>query len=487
MKNMKKFLVLLLAAVLCLSMTTVAMAADGTNDNSGTITINNAVPGQTYTIYQLLVLESYNTEAEAYAYKAAPAWETWLKTQTSYVTFDSQGYVQWVENADAAAFAKAALAEAKRTGSGITSQGQEIAPAAAKGADHSTVTFNNLNLGYYLVDSSLGALCSLDTTDNSVTITEKNDEPTIDKQVKEDSNDQYGDSNTAQIGDTVEFQITINAKKGAQNYVLHDKMTDGLTLNQNSFEVKVGETSLTATTDYSITFNKDDECDFEIAFTKSYLDSITENTAIVVTYTAILNQNAVISGSTNDNEAKLDYGDSSSTTWDKTTTTTFSFDIVKTDSDKKVLDGAKFELYDAENAGNKIPLVKNTDGTYRVATTAEAEAEGFTSAVIDAGRATVNGLDANTTYWLEETEAPDGYNKLAGRVEVKIENANLSTTMEGDTWAEGNGGVQITNNKGSELPSTGGIGTTIFYVIGGILVVGAGVLLITKKRMSHNG
>lgn len=163
------------------------------------------------------------------------------------------------------------------------------------------------------------------------------------------------------------------------------------------------------------------------------------------------------------------------------------FDIIKTDSSMKVLNGAKFELHDAQTAGNKIDLVKVSDGVYRVATATEKGAEGFTSAVIEAGKATVKGLDAGTTYWLEETEAPAGYNKLAGRVEVKIENTNLTTTMTGDTWAQGNGGVQITNNSGALLPSTGGMGTTIFYVLGSVLVLGAVVLLVTKKRMSTNG
>ena len=160
------------------------------------------------------------------------------------------------------------------------------------------------------------------------------------------------------------------------------------------------------------------------------------------------------------------------------------FDIIKTDSSMKVLNGAKFELYDAQTAGNKIDLVKVSDGVYRVATATEKGAEGFTSAVIEAGKATVKGLDANTTYWLEETEAPAGYNKLAGREKVEIVETNLTTTMTGDTWANDNGGVQITNKAGALLPSTGGMGTTIFYVLGSILAVGAIVLLVTKKRMN---
>ena len=487
MKYVRKSLALLLALILVLALGGTAFAEGET----GSITINDAVAGQTYTIYQILDLESYNASADAYAYKANSAWETWLRTQTSYVSFDDQGYVTWVENADPDAFAKLAQVEAAK----MTPDATATAPAAAEGKTHSTVTFSDLKLGYYLVDTTLGTLCSLDTTNPSVVMQEKNEVPVPDKTVKEDSTGTWGDSNTAQIGDTVEFMTVIQAKKGAQNYKLHDQMEAGLTLNKDSITVKVGDTALTKDTDYTVAFDvackdkngADATCDFEITFMQTYLDKITADTDIVVTYTAVLNENAEIADATNDNDTVLDYGDDSRSEWDETTTKTFMFDIVKTDSSMKVLTGAKFELYDAQTAGNKIALVKESDGVYRVATAAEKSAEGFTSAVIEAGKATVKGLDAGTTYWLEETEAPAGYNKLAGRVEVKIENSNLTTTMTGDTWATGNGGVQITNKTGTELPSTGGMGTTLFYVLGSVLVLGAVVLLVTKKRMSNNG
>ena len=388
----------------------------------------------------------------------------------------------WVKGADVAAFAKLAQVEAAKM----------TADATATTTDSTTVSFTELKLGYYLVDTTLGTLCSLNTTKPSVVMEEKNEVPVPEKTVKEDYTGNYGESNTAQIGDTVEFKTVIHAKKGAQDYKLHDQMEAGLTLNRDSITVKAGETALTKDTDYTVAFDvacKDKNganatCDFEITFTQTYLDSITTNTDIVVTYTAVLNENAEIAVATNDNETKLDYGDNSHSEWDVTTTKTFMFDIIKTDSNRKVLTGAKFELYDAETVGSKIALVKGTDGVYHVATDAEKSAEGFTSAVIEAGRATVKGLDANTTYWLEETEAPAGYNKLASRVRVEIMEANLTTTMTGETWEQGNGGVQITNQAGTELPSTGGMGTTIFYVLGSILAVGAIVLLVTKKRMN---
>ena len=483
MKQARKLASLLLALVMVFALATTAFATQEGTLTGGSITINDAVPGQTYKAYQILHLESYDTDAGTYAYKANSAWKDWLRTQASFVSIDAQGYVTWVESADVAAFAKLAQVEAAKMAADAT---------ATAPADSTTVSFTELKLGYYLVDTTLGTLCSLNTTKPSVVMEEKNEIPVPEKTVKEDSNDNYGESNTAQIGDTVDFKTVIHAKKGAQNYELHDQMEDGLTLNQNSITVKVGETALTQDTDYTVAFNvpckdkngADAICDFEITFTQTYLDRITTNTDIVVTYTAVLNENAEIADATNDNETMLDYGDNSHSEWDVTTTKTFMFDIIKTDSNKKVLNGAKFELYDAQTEGNKIALVKGTDGVYHVATDAEKSADGFTSAVIEAGKATVKGLDANTIYWLEETEAPAGYNKLASRVRVEIEEANLTTTMTGDTWATGNGGVQITNQAGTELPSTGGMGTTIFYVLGSILAVGAIVLLVTKKRMS---
>lgn len=488
MKHAKKFASLLLALVMVFALATTAFAA-GTN---GSITISNPVDGQTYNAYLMFELESYNTETGAYSYKITEAWREFVTTGAGkdYFSIDAQDYVTLKEgvtvednSTTAAAIAKAAVAYA--TSKGLT-------PAATL-PNNDNYTASGLTLGYYVVDSSLGALCGLTTTKPSATISEKNEVPVPEKTVKEDSTGNYGESNTAQIGDTVEFKTVIHAKKGAQNYKLHDQMEAGLTLNQDSITVTVNNTALTKVTDYTVAFNvackdkngADATCDFEITFSNDYLSTITADTDIVVTYTAVLNENAEIADATNDNDTVLDYGDDSRSEWDETTTKTFMFDIIKTDSSMKVLNGAKFELYDAQTAGNKIDLVKVFDGVYRVATATEKGAVGFTSAVIEAGKATVKGLDANTTYWLEETEAPAGYNKLAGRVEVNIENSNLTTNMTGDIWGTGDGGVQITNNTGSLLPSTGGMGTTIFYVVGSILVIGAAVLLITRKRMSN--
>ncbi len=473
MKHMRKISCLLLALVMVLSLGTTAFAADGDVDD-GKITISDAIVGQTYTIYQILDL-SMNEAATAYSYKATADWKTFVESTAIanvYLVTDSEGYVTWKSGADVATFAQLAKAHAKTLS---TNQGQVKAATT-------TVTFDNLDLGYYLVDTTHGTICSLDTTNKEVDMQEKNEEPTIEKQVQEDSDSSWGDSNTADIGQVVNFKTTVHAKPGAVNYVVHDKMSDGLTFNND-----VSITGLTAGTDYNVvTASLGDDCDFHIVFTKTYLDSITANTDIVITYSATLNDDAVISTDANTNETKLDYSEEAGTDteWDKTETFTFKFDLIKTDSTNKLLDGAEFELYDAETQGNKIALVKETDGSYRVATDAEKSAEGFVSAVIDVenGQAVIKGLDANTTYWLEETKTPAGYNTLPGRVEVKIENANLTGTVTDNVWTAG--GVHVVNNAGTELPSTGGMGTTLFYILGAALMLGAVVLLVTKKRMA---
>lgn len=486
MKHARKLASLLLALVMVFALATTAFAAE----TKGSITINNHVEGQTYNAYLMFELESYNAEAGAYSYKITKDWKEFVTDGAGkdYFSIDAQGYVTLKKDVTVEDDSEAAATIAKEAV--VYAASKNLTPTATLPKEGS-YTASGLTLGYYVVDSSLGALCGLTTTNPSATISEKNEVPAPKKTVKEDSTSDYGKSNTAQIGDTVEFKIVIPAKKGAQNYKLHDQMEAGLTLNRDSITVKAGEKELTKDKDYTVAFDvackdkngNDATCDFEIAFSNDYLSTITANTDIVVTYTAVLNEKAEIADATNNNDTVLDYGDGNHSEWNETTTKTFKFDIIKTKSDMKVLDGAKFELYDAQTGGNKIALVKVADGVYRVATATEKSAKGFTSAVIEAGKATVMGLDAKT-YWLKETEAPAGYNKLADRVEVKIDGANLTTTMEGNTWAEGNGGVQITNETGTVLPSTGGMGTTIFYVLGSALVLGAVVLLVTKKRMS---
>ena len=385
------------------------------------------------------------------------------------MTIDDQGYVTWAEGADAEAFAKAALAYAENN---------KISAVQSKEADSAKVEFTGLNLGYYLIDTTLGTLCSLDTTRPTVEMYEKNEAPPVEKEVQEDSTGNWGEENTAEIGDTVNFKTTITAQKGAQSYILHDKMSAGLTLNADSIKVQVGGTDLD-TGNYTIAAaGLNDGCTFEIRFAQNYLDTITDDTEIVVTYNAVLNENAEIYDVPNTNETMLKYGDDSrdETTWKETKTYSYKVDIVKTDAENTILDGAEFRLYDAEEDGKEIPVVRASEGVYRLAKDGE---KGDVIQTKD-GQAEIKGLDADTTYWLEETKAPDGYNKLEERVEIAVKEANLEATVSSDKWQEG--GVHVVNQTGSLLPTTGGTGTTALYIAGAALVIGAGTVLAIRRR-----
>lgn len=344
-------------------------------------------------------------------------------------------------------------------------------------ATNGSVAFTGLTLGYYLVDTSLGTLCSLTTTNPTVRIDEKNSVPDIEKNIVE--NNQLVSSNNATIGSTINYQVTIHAKKGATGYVLTDTLSAGLTFN-NDVKVKIGETSYTSPADYTVATGTSN--DFTVTFNQSMLDKLTGNTDILVTYSATLNENAVIHDGVNKNTVKLHYGNNSETTEKTTSTSTYKFDLVKTDASNTLLAGAKFKLYDSQEGGKEIKLTEVNDHTYRPAV---GDEKGDDIVTIGNAPITIQGL-ANGTYWLEEIQQPAGYNKLTKRKSVKLENGNNIATMEGTTYnPANNGGLHIVNQSGTVLPGTGGMGTTLFYIVGGGLMVAAFVLLIAKKRMEN--
>lgn len=462
MKKMKKLASLLLAMVMVLAMAIPTFAA-----GNNTITVNNAQKDETYNIYKMLDLV-VNEDLTAYSYTVNENWEGFFNENgagAAYVNIDEQGYVTWKEDKmsddNKEAFGKAAAAYA-------TANSVPVAADAIKLSEDGAITFNNLEDGYYLVTSTNGTLAMVLTTpaDPNATVNEKNPDSTLDKKVQEDSNKEWGKENSAQIGDTVNFQVTIDVVKGAKNYVMHDKMDDGLTFDADSVEIA----GLTKGTDYTVvTEGLTDGCTFEIRFTESYLNKITAKTSLTITYSAVLNDKADVQNGENNN-AQLTWGDKSGTEWSQTVTKTYQFEVLKydaNDNEKKPLAGATFQLKDA--AGNIVKLIKVSDTEYRVANGTETGAvDSFIT--VASGNIVIKGVDLDT-YTLVETQAPTGYNKLNQDTEV--------TVTAGDTVT-----VEIANQSGTELPSTGGMGTTIFYVLGGILVIAAVVLLITRKRMS---
>lgn len=500
MKIIKKVAAIMLSVMMVLGMCSVvgAVETSGTSEtDKGKITIDNAIVDQTYTIYRILELESFSDKTTTkpntgnYAYKAVKEWEDFIKTGEGKDYLEiKDGYVYWKgDNTDARAaeLAKKALVYAKDSKNNITAS---LQPVTAKST---TVTFENLPLGYYLVDSSTGALCSLNTTDTDVTIEEKNAAPTVEKKVQEDSKigatDEYGESNTADIGQTVNFKTTITAQAGAQNYVLHDKMDKGLTFS-GSVSVTKGNQTFTTPTDYNLVVSTptaiEDGCTFEIVFTSDFCNKLKASDEIVVTYSATLNEEAVIAGDGNKNETWLKYGDSSVTTHKTTTTKTYEIPVFKytkkTAENKTGLPNAEFTLSKNTDGTNPIKLVDITNGAaeskYRVAKTGEATTADkvITPAT---GKFTIQGLDADI-YYLTETKQPDGYNKLSKAVKIVIDEKGNITVDDKTPSTEL---VEVENKSGSILPSTGGMGTTLFYIFGAILVIGSGVVLITKKRM----
>ncbi len=485
MKDLKKFAGVLLALVMVIVMAVPAFAEE---PQKGTITIKGPIVGETYTIYKMFDLESFSTDKSAYSYKITEEWKGFVQeggAGAAYFKMDANGYVTVngaITNEAAAELAKAALKYAKD---------KPITPAEGhqkKAESADDLVFENLDLGYYLVDSSLGTLCGLKTTAPDMEINEKNGTPTVVKKIVV-SDGSLVDKNTAKIGDVINFKTTITVANGAgnYNYILHDEMNAGFKLTPE-FTVQVGGVDVN-NTNYDIKIANtetagSDTCAFEIIFHKDYIADLTqdmETAEIVVTYPAILTKDAV-AGEGTKNETWLQYGDVATTTHSITYTYTYQFELVKTKRDKTVLDGAEFELYDHHTSGNKIVLADDGNGLYHVATAEEQSAEGFQPAVIKAGKATVKGL-GNGTYYLEETKQPDGYNKLSQRQAVNIKDANLSALYAEDGKYV-SGGVQVVNFAGSVMPSTGGVGTTIFYIVGGILLVGAGVLLVVRKRMN---
>ena len=466
-KTFKKLFAALLAAALVLAMAVPAFAE--TNATKGSITISNTVKDETYTIYRMFKLDSYNAESNTYSYTVESDWEGFFKTGAggNYITLDGQNHPTWnaakSQDSDKADFAKLALKWATEN---------KVPPAAeSQTSTGSDVIFSHLDLGYYLVDSSLGALCGLNTTNPDVTITEKNGQPTIEKQVK--NGDTWGTTNDAKIGDTVEYKVEIKVADGAQTYTVYDTMSTGLTFNSGSLKVTANDV---VTTDYTLTPTTNG---FTLVLPETYVSTLTKGTTIMVTYNATLNKDAVIDGDGNTNEVKLGYGNHQNTVPSKVTTKSYQFDLVKVDgTTNKLLDGAEFELADGET---KLSFVKDANGNYRVATTGE---KGTTTTItVKNGKVNIYGL-AGKTYTLTETKAPDGYNKLVTPETVNLtDGSKASATIESETYVDG--GVVVKNNAGTVLPSTGGMGTTLFYVIGGGLMVAAVVLLVTKKRMEH--
>ena len=476
---MKKLFAVLLALTLVLSMGTMALAAD-----TGTITIDNALKGAEYNIYKILDFAPVNDSTTQGRYTVVAGWEAFLAGDgAAYLKTNTEtGTIEWNgEETDArkAELAKAAIAYAVKNS--IAATATETAAADGK------VTFGNVALGYYAIDTSLGTICALTNVDNTFEAHEKNEKPDIDKYVQEDADNTWGKVNDADVDQKVNYKSTITVGLGVTNYVMHDTMEAGLTFN-NDVTVSLEDGTVVNASNYTVVYPATDGHTFDVQFKNEFIATLAKGDKIIVNYSATLNEKAIIVTDGNDNTVKLTYGESS--TWEtaehKTTTYTWKMDVLKytMDGDNKVsLAGAEFQLLDKDGNAIKFSAVAGADvPTYKV------DAEGTVTEITTDknGKFELVGLDEGA-YKLRETEAPAGYNKLAADLAVVIKSThkddelNATYTINDADPAT----IEVENKTGSLLPETGGIGTTIFYVVGGLLMAAAFVLLVSKKRMAN--
>lgn len=381
---------------------------------------------------------------------------------------------------------------------------------SVKSSEGSTV-IDGLAAGYYLVKDQDGTQANTADAytkfivqvvgDTEATI--KSDVPTVEKKVK-DTNDSTGktsnwqDSADADIGDDVQYQITGTMPDNIGDYTSYtytftDKMSKGLTYTPNTATIKIGDTVVTDFFTESVT-TKDGST--TVTWTCGNLKDIKnvtldENTKVVVTYTAQLNENAVIGAAGNPNTVSLTYsnnpnqggnGDTGKTPEDKNIVFTYKTIVNKLDQDKKSLAGAAFKLEK-----------KQSDGTYKKVTEYTAGEETTFE---------FTGLD-DGEYKLTETTTPTGYNTIdpieftisaehdTASADPKLTSLSVKDVkpVEAEFTADKDAGsltTNIENKKGSTLPSTGGRGTTMIYIIGAALVVTSGVVLVMRKKMNSD-
>lgn len=494
MKHVKKFASLLLALVMVLGLSITA-SAEGTTYS---ITINNSAEGHTYEAYQIFAGDLSGT------------------------TLSNIVWGSGVSEAGQTALGDAATkAETLKTEADAKKFAKEVAPYLTTAAGSAnTVTdgkyvISGLAAGYYLVKDQDGSL----TGDNdsyteyiikvvsNTTASPKSGAPTVEKKVKDinDSTDDamtdWQDSADHDIGDSVPFQLKATLADNVSSYttykvVFHDTLSKGLTYN-NDAKVYIDGTETNGFT-VTATVNADGTTTLTVSCDDVKALGAGNSSVITVEYTATLNDNAVLGSAGNPNEVYLEYsnnpnksekGDNETGNTPKDKVIVFTYKVII----NKI---TKNPDYDPEVEGSKeyIPLKgagftlykKNASGEY-VAVGSELKGDDMTTF-------TWNGLD-DGDYKLVETTTPAGYNTIAdieftitAEHEVLSDNPTLTSLSGGDKFtgevSTGAVSADIENQSGSTLPETGGIGTTIFYVVGGILVVGAVVLLVARKRMN---
>ena len=475
---MKRIASILLLIAVVLTMTVGTAFAAG---ETGTITVDNPVKDQTYTAYKIFDV-SYNTDKTAYSY-TIDSTSAWFETVKTYAEGENSGLTltqvngstTYIVNTTGAFSAPKFALALKAAVSG--KNGTEL-----KSQTDGTVAVSNLSLGYYFVTSTSGALCNLTTTNPTVTIYDKNDIPF----------DKVDDQESVDVGQVVNYTITGKVPDytgfKTYTYLITDTMSEGLTFKKD-VKVTVGGTDVTSAC--TITYDVESNAN---KFTVSIpVMNYTIGAAIEVKYSAVVNEKAV--AEIENNKANLTYSNDP-TDASKTTTTPDNIETVysakvvinkyKTGDNSTKLAGATFVLYKEVTTGEGEPAVTSKlyykwNDTNKKVEWVENKADATSKTTDNNGAASFDGI-ADGTYYLEETAAPAGYNMLKEPVSVTVNGANATEAdLSALTVTE-----NVANSTGALLPSTGGIGTTIFYVLGAVLVIGAGVLLVTRRRMNKN-
>ena len=515
MKRMKKIMALMLAAIMMMAMSVTAFAAETTRSLTVNVKGGQDLKGQTINLYKLFdVTESNSGETTNYAYTVNDTYKAALagvlnipatskdEEFTAAVTKLRKDNTTEVQNF-ANAFTTKALdgkLEATATSGKIT-----------KDSNKTSYTFNNLTAGYYLVYVTGGkeiqsSLVTVDAKTNTVSL--KTEAPSIDK---------TADKTTVNIGDVVTYTVkgSIPDTTGYAEYVykIHDELSTGLDFVNDANGAALGEgattvnvkvaftdNSLTAggTTPTTATLDKANNRKMSLDLSAWVRDNQTNKGKVfTVTYYAKVNKDAVV---TEKNNAQLEYGnnpgDTTTTTPSEAKTPTYPLDILKVKNETtEKLAGAKFKLYSNKTDADKnddtkaikvSPVTTGVAGNYVVdSTSSTTEFESVASIDGKNYNLRFNGL-AEGTYYLVETKAPDGFNKLTAPVKITI---TKSTDAEVDNWTiskddtvEKDKVIDIANSTGSLLPSTGGRGAIAFAVIAALLVFGVAVSFIRDKR-----
>ena len=503
-----------LALILCLALTvmmfgTSSMATITEGTNTANITVSGVEAGVKVSAYQLTTVNYDYTadQPEANPYEWVPEITTWLGTHHStYTNMDT--FVAEVDTDDEAEAFYSELAAAIRGNQITLSPAKEATVSGSAtypvGDDDLTgsTTLSDCEMGTYLVLIENGykvytpsvvnvtpefADGQWSLKDQAVKI--KSTNPQITKTTADPTNNTRDDITFTITADVPKYVSTSIAKE----YHISDDLSDGLTLNASSVKVygqdgSAPRVELTATEDYTLTTNSATRpnaggaVDFTIDFE---YDNITSYDKVIVEYTAKLAQNntTVMGNAGNNNTAYLDYSNNpyDSTSWQtqevEETVYTYGAEITKVDKADNVttLPGAEFTLSQADTP---LYFVKTADGVYYLANNTDGGAT--TNLVVDSnGKLCLYGLDTGT-YELEETKAPDGYNKATTTAEIVLTDADPDGLLDaGDGTAIYKTNFQ--NSQGFQLPTTGGIGTVIFAA-SGIVLVGLGVVLLVVSR-----